>query len=678
MGDANQEFQEVHEGRPWPADTLPPDGRVRVHITAVEPAVDGGRHPAKAVVGDPITVAAQLVADGHDRVAGLVEWEDPDGTRIAVPLRPQPDDWWAAVHHPARLGYHRFRVHGWVDPFQTWLAAFLARAAAGVATAVDVAVGAAWVREAARGAPPPQRARLERQLARLTPEDLDAARAAAEDPELADLMAAHGPRPHPAVSGWFPVLVEVPRARFSAWYECFPRSTSPDPGRPGTFRDLIALLPYIAGMGFDVLYVPPIHPIGRTGRKGPDNSLAAGPDDPGSPWAVGSAAGGHRAVHPGLGTLEDFRELAQAADAAGLAIALDLAFQCSPDHPHLVEHPEWFRWRPDGRVQYAENPPKRYEDIVPYDFETDAWAALWRELADTALFWAEQGVRVFRVDNPHTKPLAFWRWLIATVKRRYPDVVFLAEAFTRPALMYELAKAGFSQSYTYFTWRNTGPELRTYLEEIRHPRISRFFRPNFWPNTPDILPPILQHGGRPAFQARLILAATLSGNYGIYGPAFELMERQPLRADGEEYAHSEKYEIRHWDWARPDSLAPFIARVNQIRRTHPALQGRGDLVFHPCDNEQILVYSRRSEAGDDMLLFAVNLDPYHVQAGFVHVDVVRLGLAEDQTYTVHDLLTDERYVWRGAHNYVELRPERVAAHALHVEVGPAATWERFG
>jgi starch synthase (maltosyl-transferring) len=678
MSPTDHELQDVCARWPWPASTLPQDGRVRVHIPLVEPAVDGGRHPVKAVVGDPLTVSAQLVADGHDRLAGLVEWENPDGTRVTIPLRPQPDDWWSAVYQPAHLGYHRFRVQGWVDPFQTWRAAFLARLAAGLATGVDVTVGAAWVEDAARTAPGPARVRLERQLARLTPEDLDAARAAAEDPELAALMAAYGPRPHPAVTGWYPALVEVPRARFSAWYECFPRSTSPDPKRPGTFRDLTARLPYIAGMGFDVLYLPPIHPIGRTGRKGPDNSLQAGPHDPGSPWAVGSAEGGHRAVHPALGTLDDFRELVRAADAAGLAIALDLAFQCSPDHPHLIEHPEWFRWRPDGRVQHAENPPKRYEDIVPYDFEADAWAALWRELADTTLFWAEQGVRVFRVDNPHTKPLAFWRWLIAEVKRRYPDVVFLAEAFTRPALMYELAKVGFSQSYTYFTWRNTGPELRAYLEEIGRPPVSRYFRPNFWPNTPDILPPILQHGGRPAFLARLVLAATLSGNYGIYGPAYELMEREPLKADGEEYAHSEKYEIRHWDWTRSDSLAPFIARVNQIRRTHPALQGRGELVFHPCDNDQILVYSRRTEAGDDTLLFAVNLDPYHVQAGFVHLDVTRLGLAEDQTYTVHDLLSDERYVWTGPHNYVELHPERVPAHALHVQASGSPGWERFG
>ena len=401
-----------------------------------------------------------------------------------------------------------------------------------------------------------------------------------------------------ATSEVFTVAADREKARFSAWYEMFPRSASPEPRRHGTFADVRAKLPYVAHMGFDVLYLPPIHPIGRTGRKGPDGATNAAEGDPGSPWAIGAREGGHTAVHPELGTLEEFRDLVTAAAARGIEVAMDLAFQASPDHPWVTEHPAWFRHLPDGTIRYAENPPKRYEDIYPLDFETTDWQALWAELLEVVRFWVAQGVRVFRVDNPHTKPFAFWEWMIRLVKADHPEVIFLSEAFTRPRVMEQLAKVGFTQSYTYFTWRNTKWELETYLDELTKTDVADYFRPNFWPNTPDILHEELQHGGRAAFLSRLVLAATLSANYGIYGPAFELQEHFPRSPGSEEYAHSEKYEIRWWDLARPDSLSEFIARVNKIRRDHRALQFNDALQFHPVDNEQIIAYSKVREVLD--------------------------------------------------------------------------------
>ncbi len=462
------------------------------------------------------------------------------------------------------------------------------------------------------------------------------------------------------------VVVEPAHARFAAWYEMFPRSAAPVPGRHGTFRDVIARLPYVASMGFDVLYLPPVHPIGATARKGPNNDPAGAPDAPGSPWAIGAAEGGHMAVHPQLGTLEDFRALVAAARDRGMAVALDLAFQCSPDHPAVREHPEWFRWRPDGSAQYAENPPKKYEDIYPFDFEGEAWESLWGHLLDVVRFWIGQGVRIFRVDNPHTKPFAFWEWLIAEVHRDDPDVIFLAEAFTRPKVMYRLAKLGFSQSYTYFTWRNTKRELTDYLEELTRGPVREFFRPNFWPNTPDILHEELQHGGKPAFQARLVLAATLSPSYGIYGPAFELCEAHPAGPDSEEYLDSEKYEIRHWQIGRPDSLAGYIGQVNRARREHPALQANERLRFHPIDNERLIAYTKQSADGGDVVLVVVNLDFFHAQAGWLELPLAELGIDPRLPYEVSDLLAERAEVWHGARNYVELDPARQPATILHV------------
>jgi starch synthase (maltosyl-transferring) len=446
----------------------------------------------------------------------------------------------------------------------------------------------------------------------------------------------------------------------------FPRSCAAQEGKHGTLQDCIARLPYVASMGFDVLYLPPIHPIGYSFRKGKNNILAANPEDVGSPWAIGAKEGGHKSIHPKLGTLEDFKRLVTKAKESGIEIALDIAYQCTPDHPYVKEHPQWFRKRPDGSIQYAENPPKKYQDIYPLDFESDDWRALWEELKSIILFWAEQGVRIFRVDNPHTKSFPFWQWVIPEVKKSYPDAIFLAEAFTRPKVMYRLAKVGFSQSYTYFAWRNTKAELTEYFTEITRTEVADFFRPNLWPNTPDILTEYLQFGGRPAFMARLVLAATLGASYGIYGPAFELCENTARDPGSEEYLNSEKYEIRHWDWERADSLKEFIGMVNRIRRDNPALRGDRGLLFHNVDNPELICFSKRTEDLTNVIVVVVNLDPHHIQSGWVELPMEDLGLDPHQPIQMHDLLTDARHLWHGTKSYVELAPQSVPAHVFRV------------
>jgi starch synthase (maltosyl-transferring) len=474
-------------------------------------------------------------------------------------------------------------------------------------------------------------------------------------------MAARPDRRASTTAAPLRVTVDPAHARFSAWYEMFPRSCTTDPSRPGTLRDAEARLPDIAGLGFDVVYLPPVHPIGRTHRKGRNNALTAAPADPGSPWAIGSEAGGHTAIDPGLGTLDDFDRFVAAARHLGLEVALDIAFQASPDHPWVREHPEWFRHRPDGTIKYAENPPKQYQDIYPFDFETADWRALWDALRDVFLFWIGHGVTTFRVDNPHTKPFPFWSWVIADVRRRHPETVFLAEAFTRPKVMRYLAKAGFSQSYTYFTWRNAAHELRDYLLELTRTELQDYMRPNFFANTPDILHEYLQRGGRPAFEVRLVLAATLSASYGIYS-GFELCENVPVRPGSEEYLHSEKYEIRVRDWHQPGNLNELIARVNQIRRDHPALQYNGSLAFHAADNPAFLWFSKQHEG--DRVFVVVNTDPHWMQHGHVQVPIGELGISADASYTVEDLLDGAEYVWRGDWNYVKLDPRERVAHVF--------------
>jgi starch synthase (maltosyl-transferring) len=555
-------------------------------------------------------------------------------------------------------------VEAWVDHLETWRRDLAKKYAAQQDVSVDLGRGADLVRAVAaragaEDAEPLEQWRRDLSAARL---GIDERVALAQSEELLVRARRH---PDPAlVLRQEPALaleVDRERARFSSWYELFPRSTAGTPGAYGTLADCEARLPYVADMGFDVLYLPPIHPIGSSERKGPNNQPSTNPRDPGSPWAIGSSAGGHKAIDPQLGSLADFRSLVARARALGLEIALDIAFQCSPDHPYVREHPEWFLRRPDGKIQYAENPPKRYQDIYPFYFETPAWRELWAELASVVEFWIEQGVRIFRVDNPHTKPFAFWEWLIARVKATQPDVLFLAEAFTRPKVMYRLAKLGFTQSYTYFAWRNTRSEIVQYLRELGTPPVSDFMRPNLWPNTPDILTEYLQFGGRPAFMARLVLAATLGASYGIYGPAFELMEHEPRDPGSEEYRDSEKYQIRHWDLARGDSLRDFITRINRIRHENPALQSDRRLVFHGCDNQTLICYSKTATDGSDAILCVVNLDPHNTQS-----DLHALALEADAPYQAHDLLSGARFLWRGLRVFVSLNPSLGIAHILRI------------
>ena len=458
----------------------------------------------------------------------------------------------------------------------------------------------------------------------------------------------------------FEVLAERQKALFSSWYELFPRSTSGEPAQHGTFRDCEKLLPEIARMGFDVLYFPPLHPIGITNRKGRNNQVVAEDDDPGSPWAIGGADGGHKAIHPQLGTLEDFRSFIDKAAQHGLEVAMDIAFQCSPDHPYVHRYKQWFRQRPDGTVQYAENPPKKYQDIIPFDFESDHWRELWEELKGVFDYWIEQGVTIFRVDNPHTKAFGFWQYVIGEVKKEHPETIFLSEAFTRPKVMYRLAKVGFTQSYTYFTWRNTKWELEQYMMELSTPPVRDFFRPNFWPNTPDILPEVLQYGGRPAFVIRFILAATLSASYGIYGPPFELFVNAALPGR-EEYLDSEKFEIKHWDWENADHMRDLIARVNHIRRDNPALQTTWNVHFCETDNDNLICYIKTTEKHDNILLVAVNLDPFHKQAGKIRLPMESLGLSPGHPFLAHDLLGEGRNIWHSEWNPIELDPHQLPA-----------------
>ncbi len=641
----------------------PEEGRKRVIIEGVSPEIDGGRFPIKRITGDEVSVEADILTDGHDAIScALLFRKEEEETWSEVPMSPLGNDRWRASFKVESLGAYRYTVQGWVDHFKSWSRDLAKRVEAGQDVSVDLLIGAAMVEEANVRAPRTDARWLETFAETLHSAESEAARHALSQ-ELARLMAIYGARPYiTTYDKELVVWVDRPRARFGAWYELFPRSCSPQPGRHGTFKDVEARLPYVAEMGFDVLYLPPIHPIGASFRKGKNNTTLVTPDDPGSPWAIGSSEGGHKAIHAALGTLADFRHLMEVAATMGIELALDIAFQCSPDHPYVQERPEWFRHRPDGTIQYAENPPKKYQDIYPFDFETTAWQELWDELKSVVLFWAEQGVRIFRIDNPHTKPFIFWQWLIGEVKRPYPEAIFLAEAFTRPKALYGLAKRGFTQSYNYFPWRNTKWELTQYLTELTQSEVREYMGPNLWPNTPDILPEYLQFGGRPAFMARLVLAATLGPCYGIYGPAFELCENRPLGPGREEYLDSEKYEIKHWDIDRPDSLRSLIGRVNQIRHENEAFHTNYNLRFHQVDNEQIIAYSKTSLDGKNQVLVVVNLDPHFKQSGFITLPLEELTLDPHQPYQAHDLLTDARYIWHGKRNYVELDPQTVPAH----------------
>jgi starch synthase (maltosyl-transferring) len=644
------------------------DGRLRAVIEHVTPSVDCGCFAVKRIVGDDVEVEADCFTDGHDSLACLLLWR-PEGetTWQETPMSALGNDRWRGSFVAASVGRYRYTVTAWVDHFLSWRHDF-ARRIEGEDLRIAALVGAGLIGEAADRSKGEDRTRLQGWAALLrATADTKELKALGLDAELAALANRYPDRRRASTCPVeYPLVVDRERARFSAWYEMFPRSTAAEAGRHGTFRDCDALLPAIAEMGFDVLYLPPIHPIGRINRKGANNALVAGNRDVGSPWAIGSNEGGHTALHPELGTLEDFRRLVAHAQVLGMELALDIAFQCAPDHPYVEAHPEWFRWRPDGTVQYAENPPKKYQDIFPFEFETEDWCGLWQELAGVVRFWAGEGVRIFRIDNPHTKPFPFWEWAITELKREYPDAIFLAEAFTRPKVMHRLAKLGFTQSYTYFAWRNSKHELTEYFTELTRGPGREYFRPNAWPNTPDILTEYLQFGGRPAFIVRLVLAATLAASYGIYGPAYELLEATPREPGSEDYLDSEKYQVRTWNRDAPQRLTDLITRVNRARRDNPALQSDESLRFFPVDNDSLLCYAKTDAAQNNLVVMVVNLDPHHVQSGWVELDLAALGIDAQTTYQMHDLLSGARFLWSGPRNYVQIDPERAPAHMFAV------------
>jgi starch synthase (maltosyl-transferring) len=647
------------------------EGRVRAVIDAVLPAVDGGRFPVKRIAGEAIGIEAHCFTDGHDRLRVVLRWHAVGASdEYEVDMQAQANDVWLAEFTPPRAGRYRYTVAAWVDHFESWRHELERREILGDIR-VALQVGSALIDEAAGRASGSDAAILIEWSAQLRAAAADAGvdggaqKAMALDAARAGIVARHADRSLAATMAR-ELVADRKRAGFSSWYEMFPRSAGAEPGHHGTFRDVEARLPYLADMGFDVLYFPPIHPIGRINRKGTNNTLVARPEDVGSPWAIGAAEGGHKDILPQLGTLEDFRRLSAKAREFGVEIALDIAFQCAPDHPYVKAHPQWFKHRPDGSVQYAENPPKKYQDIYPFDFETEDWRALWEELKSILDFWIAQGVNIFRVDNPHTKAFGFWEWVIGAIKRDQPDVIFLAEAFTRPKLMHRLAKLGFTQSYTYFTWRNTKQELTDYFTDLALGPGRQYYRPNVWPNTPDILHETLQSGLRPVYTARLVLAATLAANYGIYGPTYELLESAPREPGSEEYRDSEKYQLRHWTIDRPDSLWSLIARMNRIRRENAALQSDGGLHFCRIDNDQLIAYLKIDARSGNVILTVVNLDPHRPQSGWVDLDIDALKLDTEQPFQVHDLLSEQRYIWRGRHNYVMLDPQRAPAHVFRL------------
>jgi starch synthase (maltosyl-transferring) len=650
------------------ANNLPAEGRRRVVIERIEPQINDGRFPIKRTVGDTVVVQADVFTDGSDRIhCELLYRKENSSKWHNVPMQPLGNDCWQGAFSVRELGRYLYTVTAWIDHFLSWRHD-LARRIEPEDIDIALLVGAELIKKAAERAPGDGAKKLWQCFKVLSSKgDQHTRLDAAMDEDLAQLMLRYAD-PHLATvyERELVVVADPVLARFGAWYETFPRSCSKDPGRHGTFADCEAHLPYIASMGFDVLYLPPIHPIGYTKRKGPNNTLIARTADTGSPWAIGSEEGGHLSVHPELGSLEEFRNLVVRAREHGLEIALDIAFQCSPDHPYVTKHPAWFLRRPDGSVQYAENPPKKYEDIYPFDFENADWQALWIELEGVFRFWIKQGVRIFRVDNPHTKSFYFWEWLIANIKRDHPETIFLAEAFTRPKVLHYLAKLGFSQSYNYFPWRNTKHELTEYLLQLTRGQEREYLRPNLWPNTPDILTEYLQYGGRPAFMIRLVLAATLGASYGIYGPAFELFENAPREPGSEEYLDSEKYQIRDWKLDRHDSLKDFIARVNRIRKENVALQHDQTLGFHSVDNDELICYSKKSEDLTNIIVVVVNLDPHHTQSGWVDIPLAAFDLDPDHPYQVHDLLSNTRFIWNGTRNYVELNPYIVPAHIFRL------------
>ncbi|MBN8578387.1 MAG: alpha-1,4-glucan--maltose-1-phosphate maltosyltransferase [Cytophagales bacterium] len=638
-------------------------GKQRVLIENIQPQVDGGLYAAKRTVGERVDVTAAIFGDGHDHIRGEVLYKRQGAAAWStVELVPTYNDEWKASFTVAEKGYYVFTVKAWIDHFETWYDGFKKKALAKVDVTVELQEGALLLRKLGESNPPLMSS------ARKLETGGQAAIDFVLSEEFAQIVHANPLREnettHPQE---FVIQVEHFKANFSAWYEFFPRSSSLEAGKHGTFADCIKLLPRIAAMGFDVLYFPPIHPIGKINRKGKNNSVTSKPGEPGSPWAIGSVEGGHKAILPALGTLQDFKKLVSEAKKVGIEIAMDIAFQCAPDHPYVKEHPDWFKQRPDGSIQYAENPPKKYQDIYPFNFESDDWENLWNELKSVFIYWIEQGVTIFRIDNPHTKPIPFWQWVIAEVQQQHPDIIFLSEAFTRPKIMSSLAKVGFTQSYTYFTWRVSKHELTEYMNELVHGPSRNYFRPNFWPNTPDILPYHLQHQGENIFIMRYALAATLSSNYGVYGPPYEFYDNSPI-AGKEEYFNSEKYEVKHYDWKRTNRMTDIMSLLNRVRNENPALQSTWNLQFCAIENPQVIAYLKATDDLSNVILVVVNLDPNNTQHGYVQLPKDKLKLSEKINVKLHDLVTDEHYTWTQEWNYVHLNPHKMPFHLFKVEI----------
>ena len=645
----------------------------RVMITSVQPAVDGGRWPIKRAQGESVSVTAGVVVDQHEILAVELVYRHLEGDEDhVVRMTEQGNDEFTASFTPSSLGTYQYYVRAWIDEFATWQDQFRRRVEGGEPEEElnsELMAGAALLDDAIERASGEDEARLKARHASFVEANEDAALG----DDIAELVRRNAPHSQQATSPMYDLLVDPVLARTGAWYEFFPRSAGDTPSHT-TLDEAAERLPRIKEMGFDIVYLPPVHPIGETNRKGKDNATTAQEGDPGSPWAIGGfledgSKGGHKSVHPRLGGIEAFDRFVERAEEVGLQVAIDIAFQCSPDHPYLEEHPEWFFHRPDGSIRYAENPPKKYQDVHPIKFDNDDWPALWEELKNVFEFWIEHGVTIFRVDNPHTKPFAFWKWCLAELRKDTPELIVLSEAFTQPKTMYGLAKLGFNNSYTYFTWRNTKEELTSYAKEVFQTDVAEFFRPNFWPNTPDILHDYLVHGGRAAHKIRFVLAATLSSAYGVYGPPFEHVfnEQHP---DREEYAQNEKYEVRSWNWYDDTSLQPFITRVNAIRKAHPALQQMRNIRFLETKNPSLLAYSK--ETHDDLIVVVVTLDPHNAQEGQLVLPCDAYGLPSEGPIAVHDQLTGAHHTWKGSHHYLRLSPAS-PAHIFRVSRGDGET-----
>jgi len=641
------------------------NGKARVIIEDVQPMVDNGLYMAKRTVGERVDVSATIFGDGHDHIRAEVLYNKQGAKKWeTVELNPTFNDRWSASFDVSETGIYEFTIHAWVDHFDTWYDGFKKKAAAKVDVKVELMEGALLLTELSKS-----NSTLLPHINKL--EGTTRYQAAIDfvlSPAFAEIVHANPLRAHETkLDSEIKIQVEYAKANFSAWYEFFPRSASLESGKHGTFQDCIRLLPRIAAMGFDVLYFPPIHPIGKVNRKGKNNNVRSVKGEPGSPWAIGSDEGGHKSILPALGTLDDFKKLVSESKKLGIDLAMDIAFQCAPDHPYVTEHPEWFKQRPDGSIQYAENPPKKYQDIYPFNFETDNWKELWEELKSVFIFWIDQGIFIFRIDNPHTKPIPFWQWVIAEVQKEYPDTIFLAEAFTRPKIMDSLGKVGFTQSYTYFTWRVSKQELVQYVNDLVYGPSRNFFRPNFWPNTPDILPYHLQHQGENSFILRFALAATLSSNYGVYGPSYEFYENTPIEGR-EEYFNSEKYEVRNYDWKRTNRMTDIMSYLNKIRKANPALQSTWNTQFCAIENNQIVAYIKATDDLSNIILVVVNLDPNNGQNGFIQLPKERLRLTDKINVKLHDLITDEHYTWTQEWNFVDLNPNKMPFHLFKLQI----------